>query len=271
MSQTVGNCKALKKSGDPCSLPAGPSGYCHIHDPEKQKAIQLAQEEAARREEVEQEEKKHRLEKQLQQIEEAISELESRIHFYNENRRKHGLLESVTDGLYIEIEKLTKKAPAELVTELALEQINDVIKDIKELLKDDPYIERLNVFVPAGDLPQLRDTLIVLRQVKQGLERFSIAWKTTPLTEKLRLAYILKSAIEFAMAGEDELSILQKIKAQTTFSSRLDSQMENPLKLGVPLSSDIPREWRKTDRYGDEAFSLQQLDSIDITEYFGVG
>lgn len=272
MSQTVGNCKAKTKSGDPCSLPAGPSGYCHIHDPEKKIEVQTAQEEAARRKRAEHEAEKQRREKQLLQIQEVILQLESRLQAYAENRIKHRLLESVTEGLYIEIEKLTKKAPAEQVTELALEQINDVIQDTKELLKDDPYIERLNVFVPAGDLPQLRDTLIVLRQVKQGLQRFSKAWNTESLTDKLRLAGIIKFAVEFALAGEDNASILEKIKAKRRISSDVDPQLEKLLlELDVPSSSDIPSEWRTSDGYGrQEAFNLQRLDSIDIIEYFRV-
>lgn len=275
MSQIVGNCKATTKSGNPCSLPAGPSGYCHLHDPEKKIEVQAAQEEAARREEVKHEAEKQRRERQLEQIQEVIRQLESRLQIYADNRRKHRLLESVTEGLYIEIEKLTKKAPAEQVTELALEQINDVIKDTKELLKNDPYIEKLNVFVPAGDLPQLRDTLIVLRQIKQGLQRFSNAWDTESLADKLRSADLIKSAIDLALAGEDNVSILEKIKANRRISSDIDSQLEKLLlELNVPSDSAIPSEWRISvrDGYGghQEAFNLQRLDSIDIAEYFRV-
>lgn len=272
MSQTIGNCKATTKSGDPCSLPAGPSGYCHVHNPEKKIEVQAAQEEAARRKEAEHEAEKQRREEQLQQIQEVMLQLESRLQTYAENRRKHHLLESVTEGLYVEIEKLTKKAPAEQVTELALEQINDVIQDTKALLKDDPYIERLNVFVPAGDLPQLRDTLIVLRQVKQGLQRFSRAWNTESLVNKLRLAGIIKSAVEFALAGEDNVSILEKIKAQKSVSSDVAPQLEKLLsELDIRASSTVPSEWQISDGYGrQEAFNLQRLDSIDIAEYFRV-
>lgn len=272
MSHTVENCKAITKSGDSCSLPAGPSGYCHIHDPEKKLEVQAAQEEAARRKEAEYEEEKQRRKKQLKQIQDAIQQLESQLQFYSDNRRKHRLLESVTEGLYIEIEKLTKKAPAEQVTELALEQINDVIKDTKELLGNDPYIEKLNVFIAAGDLPQLRDTLIVLRQIKQGLHRFSSAWDTKLLADKLRLANLIKSAVNYALAGEDNVSVLEKIRAKRSFSSDIDSQLETLLsELNVSSGSDIPNEWliRVNDGYGrQEAFNLQKLDSINIPEYF---
>ena len=66
---------------------------------------------------------------------------------------------------------LTKKAPAESVTDLALNQINDVIRDVKELLQDDPYIQQLVEFIPAGDNPELRDALLVIGQIRQGLKR----------------------------------------------------------------------------------------------------
>jgi len=57
------------------------------------------------------------------------------------------------------------------VTDLVLAHLNDLIRETKELT-DDPYLERFNEFVPAGDNPEQRDAVFVLRQIRQGLERY---------------------------------------------------------------------------------------------------
>lgn len=80
-------------------------------------------------------------------------------------------ISSELDGLYQELDKIYKKAPEEQISHLTVENVNNLIKDTKEIIKDDPYIDRVREFVPAGDNPEYRDTIIVLRQLKQGLNR----------------------------------------------------------------------------------------------------
>jgi DNA repair exonuclease SbcCD ATPase subunit len=81
------------------------------------------------------------------------------------------LLKSVLDGLYDEVDKLFKKAPADEITELALKRINDFIKRAKQLLKGDPFVDSIDPFVPAGENPEHRDVLLILREIRQGMER----------------------------------------------------------------------------------------------------
>jgi hypothetical protein len=81
-------------------------------------------------------------------------------------------LASVLAGLYDEIDKLAKKAPADEITELGLRQTNSVISAAKEFLAGDPFIDEITPFVPAGENPEYRDVLLVLRQLKQGLARW---------------------------------------------------------------------------------------------------
>jgi hypothetical protein len=101
----------------------------------------------------------------------------ARLDYLEENRDQWALLKSVLDGHYEEIEKLTKKSPSNEVTDLALKRINTVIKDTKKLLAGDPYIDSIDVFVAAGDMPQLRDVLMVLRELIQGMERRADEYK----------------------------------------------------------------------------------------------
>lgn len=108
-----------------------------------------------------------------------LVELNELLEINNEEREKLkktkqtlSLLESVSNGLYSETEKLCKKNPNLLATNLIVEQVNQVIKETKETIENDPYIERLKEFVPAGENPEIQDVVIVLKQILQGLLRY---------------------------------------------------------------------------------------------------
>ncbi len=185
--------------------------------------------------------------KQLAQIEESIAVLERRLHDSRHNQRDQLiLLDSVSHGLYDEIDKLAKKAPAEPVTDLALEQINDVIRGTKQLIEADPYIQRLTEFVPAGDNPQHRDAVIVLRQIRQGLERFGkqLTSLIDLLSFRLRDARGIQVAIQLNLEGNKEV-LRETLK-----------------EYGVDVSSD----WL----HGEfpESANFTRLDKTNIPEYF---
>ena len=81
-------------------------------------------------------------------------------------------LKSFTQGLYEEMDKLQKKAPSAGVSDLATKRVNRAIRDAKELMGEhDAYISELSEFVPAGDNPEVRDAVLVLREILQALER----------------------------------------------------------------------------------------------------
>ncbi len=246
MNNNVTRCKGMTTSGDPCKSKPGPSGYCHFHDPElKQQA-----EEAERRIQEEQEALIHLRQKQLEQVRKAISNLESDSLRIQKHEKKRRLLASVTEGLYIEIEKLTKKAPAEQITELALGQINDVIKDTRELIQNDSYIQKLQVFVSAGDPPELRDALIVLRQIKQGLERYYGSLNIN-VGSQIESARFVESVLELVLEGHNPTTILEELES----------------KRGVLGSIAFPDKW-KTGTVHRKQFNFELLDSINIDEYF---
>jgi len=108
--------------------------------------------------------KKEKEEMEQQLLEKRKQEIKTRIRWEQ--------ISSELNGLYQEIDKIYKKAPEEPISVLTLENVNNLIKDTKEIVKDDPYIDRVKEFVPAGDNPEYRDVIIVLRQLRQGLDRF---------------------------------------------------------------------------------------------------
>jgi hypothetical protein len=93
-------------------------------------------------------------------------------------RIKWEQISSELNGLYEELDKIYKKAPEEQISELTVENVNQLIKDSKEIITEDPYIERIKQFVPAGDNPEYRDAIIVLKQLRQGLDRFKQSYFT---------------------------------------------------------------------------------------------
>ncbi|WP_110513752.1 hypothetical protein [Herpetosiphon llansteffanensis] len=180
----------------------------------------------------------------LEEIENIILILKDKLKEYRKDKIKElKLLQSVSLGLYDEIDKLSKKAPAEPVTDLVLEQMNDVIRETKLLLVDDIYIQRIKEFIPAGDNPQHRDAVVVLRQIRQGLDRLNTQLDDIGNNIKLKIseAGLIQYALECAMEGDDlnEYTVMKFHNNDNWMIGR--SQKE---------------------------FNLDKLDKMDIKEYF---
>jgi hypothetical protein len=92
----------------------------------------------------------------------------------SEAKQRHNQLVSVVQALYDEVDKLSRKWPTMPITQLTLEKTNRAIAAVKELLKNegDDFAEDIAIIVPAGDLPETRDTVLILRQVQAALNRF---------------------------------------------------------------------------------------------------
>lgn len=188
--------------------------------------------------------------RQLAQIEEAMPKLETRIVETERKQKRVALLDSVSLGLYEEIDKLSRKSPGEPLTELAVSQANDLIGETKELLSDDAYIQRLNQFVPAGDNPQHRDAVVVLRQIRQGLERAYQDLDALLKVLKSRVTEARVAGVALELALED-----------------LEATDRNLLANGVVLSND----WMTYGAGSSRVFSFGRLDRTDICEYFSEG
>jgi hypothetical protein len=93
---------------------------------------------------------------------------------YQSEKAAYGVLRSEIEGLYDEMDKLAKKAPNEPLTSLQMKIVNSFIRKSKKLLSGDPIIDEVEIFVSAGDNPEYRDVVTVLRQIKQGLERYKV-------------------------------------------------------------------------------------------------
>lgn len=114
-------------------------------------------------------------------------------------KQAYDMLFSEVTGLYDEMDKLARKAPNEPVTTLQLKILNNFIKKAKHLLSGDTIIDEVEVFVAAGDNPEYRDAVTVLRQIRQGLERFKA--KEFIFTKSFR-----DELLDYEIDEEEELS-----------------------------------------------------------------
>lgn len=193
-------------------------------------------------------------EEYLPRIENIIFILKSRREELVKDKKQLALLQSVSEGLYEEIDKLSKKAPAESLTDLAYSQVNDVIRESKLLIPEDPFIQRLNEFVAAGDYPEHRDAVIVLRQIRQGLERFET--KVKPLSDQiskmLHEAAAIQEALQYFISQREQISI-QEMTERGYVSHQYQS-------------------WIITNPYGvGNSFNYLRLEKIDLANYFQLG
>ena len=81
-------------------------------------------------------------------------------------------LQDFVMGLYVELDKLAKKAPAASLSDYWTKRINRAIADARGLVgSEDKYAADLELFVAAGDNPQAQDGLLVLREIRQAVDR----------------------------------------------------------------------------------------------------
>lgn len=185
----------------------------------------------------------------LAQVNEILPHLQDALRQSKSNRTQLNSLSSVSLGIYEEMDKLCKKAPAEKITNLALEQINTLIRDAKQLVASDPYMQRLVEFVPAGDNPELRDVVLVLRQIREGLHRFEIK-----LNSKMEL---LRNQISDAQCV--------RLALQLHSEGKFVVSSENIEKYEIPT----PSKWF-SGAMGNGSFIFSKVDKIDFKEYFNI-
>lgn len=101
-------------------------------------------------------------------------ETEARLEKMWEAKRRSEQLRNVCDGYYNEIDKQTRKWPTMAVTRRTVDRVNMLLGEVRTLLADeeDDFAAGLDDIVPAGDLPENRDVLLILREVRDALGRF---------------------------------------------------------------------------------------------------
>ncbi len=187
---------------------------------------------------------------QLTQLDQVVDVLTKRLDDLRQKKQKVDLLQSASLGLYDELDKLAKKAGADQVTDLALEQVNEFVRDAKTLMPEDAYVQRQKEFVAAGDNPEHRDVVFVMRQLRQGLERFDA--NVTSLQTRW------KESLADARGVRVAVQLLQDDDCEAVSKGDLD---ENEVAVK-------DRWWVEIDDFQEPVFSVDVLDRTNILSYF---
>jgi hypothetical protein len=99
---------------------------------------------------------------------------EARLEWLIGAKERSEQLQSVCEGYYDELGKQTRKWPTMPVTRRTVDRVNKLLGEVRKLLEDeeDDFAAGLDDIVPAGDLPENRDVVLILREVRDALGRF---------------------------------------------------------------------------------------------------
>lgn len=84
---------------------------------------------------------------------------------------EYHLLEAQLGRAYIEMSNFAKKNPTEKISILKLQLINRILNAIKELLKEEPSTQYLDI-LNEEDLPSISDTVLIMGQHISALHQF---------------------------------------------------------------------------------------------------
>ena len=160
------------------------------------------------------------------------------------------VLESVSLGLYEEMDKLCRSGPDVPITEKAMGEVNFVLEDAARLMRADPYISRfVRPFDTLRGVPPHRDTVLALRQVRLGLERYIsvLDARLDTLGSRQAQAEAIRGALEIAAPLSDGAVLRRDLEGR-----------------GWQAHPD----WFRDFSYNLSEFDFLKLNATDILAYF---
>ena len=85
--------------------------------------------------------------------------------------QKYEMLDKLIDSIYQEMKEFSKKKPDEPLNKFKVKNINRIIEPIKEILKDEPTSEFLDLF-DDETLPSNSDSILIIGQFKASMKQF---------------------------------------------------------------------------------------------------
>lgn len=188
--------------------------------------------------------------KKLEAANSAVARLQDELRAVKKLTNRRDALVSHLGGFYQEIDKLTKGKTLLPVTPLMVEQANDIIRDAKEVVTDDTYLDRIKEFVPAGDNPPYPDVLVVMRGVRDSLKRGEgqLQGRRSHLADLLTEARTISVALRLNVVDGEEIVLKEDVEEQ----------------LG---EEGVAAAWFPADENGDEGFDFDDVDTRDIDSY----
>jgi hypothetical protein len=192
--------------------------------------------------------------------ERAAQQLHSRLGEIKQSAIRLSNLTNHTKGFYEEINKLAKGKTLLPVTNLMSERANEIIRDAKDIVKNDIYLDRIKQFVPAGDNPEYPDVLVSLRSILDCLGRFKLVQEAeiSSIQSKISKANTVVGAIAYFLDDEEDGDEEDK-----NYPSKDDVRRYVD---GLVNETCFSKYRDSNDKY----FDFASLDSQTIEEYLGL-
>lgn len=142
---------------------------------------------------------------QLEQANKVLGQLQTQLKALRKKKQGCSDLSNHLTGFYEEINKLAKGRAILEATSLIVDQANDIVRDAKQIVENDVYLDRIKEFIPAGNNPSYPDVLIVVRSVRQSLDRCSKEFnrQETGIINASTRARTVVGALECFLSGEE--------------------------------------------------------------------
>lgn len=191
---------------------------------------------------------------QLEQANKILGELQAELKALRKTAKKCSDLSNHLTGFYEEINKLAKGRALVEATSLVVDQANDIIRDAKQIVENDVYLDRIKEFVPAGNNPFYPDVLLVARAVRQSLDRCETELESQKerILSTLTRARTVAGALECFLSDEENSEFGLKNDVARYVSGETD---------------DSCFEWYDSGDGRELCFDFESLDSESMEKY----
>lgn len=192
---------------------------------------------------------------QLENSQAAVEKLEGELRAARKTAKRCEALSNHSEGFYDEINKLAKGKTLVETTPLFVDQANDIIRDAKDIVKNDVYLDRTKEFVPAGNNPVYPDVLVTVRTVRQSLGRCKTDLRAQEkrLVETLCRARTVVGALECFLSDEENAEYAIKENVEAFVEGDVDDSC-----------------FRSETDIGEECFDFDQFDTHTLEEYLSI-
>ncbi len=94
------------------------------------------------------------------------------------------MLNQLTDSIYTEMKEFSKKKPDDALNTFKVKNVNRVLSQLKDFLKDEPTVSFLDL-LDSETLPSNSDAILIIGQYKAAMDNYRIKnttkyrnWKT---------------------------------------------------------------------------------------------
>lgn len=84
---------------------------------------------------------------------------------------KFRMLNELAESIYLEMKEFSKKKPDDLLNAFKVKNVNRVLTQLKEFLKNEPTVEFLDL-LDNESLPSNSDTILVIGQFKAAMDNY---------------------------------------------------------------------------------------------------